>query len=102
MMLGMWLVSKGLEKLNPMNAGGTTDLGGFTVTLVRGRPSSGDIGQRHADLSRQSMRSDHQGEGGAFGLSMGRHRYLLRHGADCGNSTSPKVAMVPIGDRLHP
>ena len=33
--LGMWLVSKGLAKFNPMNTGGTTDLGGFTVTLVR-------------------------------------------------------------------
>ena len=41
--LGMWLVSKGLEKLNPMNSGGTTDLGGFTVTLVRADHSSGDI-----------------------------------------------------------
>src|SRR6266567_540488 len=30
--LGMWLVSKGLEKLNPMNTGGTTDLGGFTMS----------------------------------------------------------------------
>ena len=41
--LGMWLASKGLEKFNPMNTGGTTDLGGFTVTLVRADHSSGDI-----------------------------------------------------------
>ena len=41
--LGMWLVSKGLEKFNPMNTGGTTDLGGFTVTLVRADHSSGDM-----------------------------------------------------------
>src|SRR6516164_1506357 len=41
--LGMWLVSKGLEKLNPMNAGGTTELGGFTVSLVRADHSSGDV-----------------------------------------------------------
>src|SRR6201981_4030282 len=27
--LGMWLVSRGLEKLNPMNTGGTTELDGF-------------------------------------------------------------------------
>ena len=39
--LGSWLVSKGLGKLNPMNTGGTTDLGGFTVTLVRADHSSG-------------------------------------------------------------
>ena len=36
-------MSKGLEKLNPMNTGGTTDLGAFTVTLVRADHSSGDI-----------------------------------------------------------
>ncbi len=41
--LGMWLVSKGLEKLNPMNTGGATSLGGFSVTMVRADHSSGDI-----------------------------------------------------------
>ncbi len=41
--LGMWLVSKGLKNLNPMNTGGTTDLGGFTVSLVRADHSSGDM-----------------------------------------------------------
>jgi len=41
--LGMRLVAKGLEKLNPMNTGGTTDLGGFTVSLVRADHSSGEM-----------------------------------------------------------
>ena len=41
--LGMWLVGKGLEKLNPMNTGGTTDLGGFTVSLVRAEHSSNEV-----------------------------------------------------------
>lgn len=41
--LGLWLVSKGLEKLNPMNTGGATSLGGFSVTMVRADHSSGDI-----------------------------------------------------------
>lgn len=41
--LCMWLAGKGLEKFNPMNTGGTSDLGGFTVTLVRADHSSGDI-----------------------------------------------------------
>ena len=41
--LGMWLVAKGLQNLNPMNTGGTVDLGGFSVTLVRADHSSGDI-----------------------------------------------------------
>src|SRR5215813_7479917 len=41
--LCMWLAANGLEKFNPMNTGGTTDLGGFTVTMVRADHSSGDI-----------------------------------------------------------
>src|SRR2546422_4076002 len=40
--LCMWLAAQGLEKFNPMNTGGTTDLGGFTVTMVRADHSSGD------------------------------------------------------------
>src|SRR6201995_3161855 len=39
----MWLATKGLEKLNPMNTGGTTDLGSFSVSMVRADHSSGDI-----------------------------------------------------------
>jgi hypothetical protein len=79
--LGMWLVAKGLEKLNPMNTGGTTDLGGFTVSLVRA-----DLLRRHRQwrvgLSRQSMRCHRQGARRANHLSYGRHRHLFRHGAD--------------------
>src|ERR1044072_2683907 len=41
--LCMWLAAKGLEKFDPMNTGGTTEQGGFTVTLVRADHSSGDI-----------------------------------------------------------
>ena len=41
--LCMWLAAQGLDNFNPMNTGGTTDLGGFTVTMVRADHSSGDI-----------------------------------------------------------
>jgi L-ascorbate metabolism protein UlaG (beta-lactamase superfamily) len=41
--LCMWLAGKGLEKFDPMNTGGTTDQGGFTVTLVRADHSSSMI-----------------------------------------------------------
>lgn len=41
--LCMWLAGKGLQKFDPMNTGGTTEQGGFTVTLVRADHSSGDI-----------------------------------------------------------
>lgn len=41
--LCMWLAGKGLKTFDPMNTGGTTEQGGFTVTLVRADHSSGDI-----------------------------------------------------------
>jgi L-ascorbate metabolism protein UlaG (beta-lactamase superfamily) len=40
--LCMRLAGKGLRKFDPMNTGGTTDHGGFTVTLVGADHSSGD------------------------------------------------------------
>jgi len=72
--LGVWLVAKGLEKLNPMNTGGTTDLGGFTVSLVRAdhgarRSLLGRNGERRVRLSWQSLRRDHQSAGPAHRLS---------------------------------
>ncbi len=37
----MWLAKKGVEKFNLMNTGGTVDLGGFSVSMVRADHSSG-------------------------------------------------------------
>ncbi|HLM38576.1 MAG TPA: metal-dependent hydrolase, partial [Microvirga sp.] len=39
--LCMYLATEGLENFDPMTTGGTTDQGGFTVTLVRADHSSG-------------------------------------------------------------
>lgn len=36
----LWLAGKGAKSVDPMNTGGTTDQGGFTVTLVRADHSS--------------------------------------------------------------
>jgi L-ascorbate metabolism protein UlaG (beta-lactamase superfamily) len=41
--LCMWLAGKGLQSFDPMNTGGTSEQGAFTVTLVRADHSSGDI-----------------------------------------------------------
>jgi L-ascorbate metabolism protein UlaG (beta-lactamase superfamily) len=97
--LGMWLVGKGLEKLNPMNTGGTTDLGGFTVTLVRADHSSGDIidgtpiylGNPCGAIIKAPGEPAvyHLGDTDIFSdmeLITDIHR--------------PRVAMVPIGDRF--
>ncbi|WP_439499797.1 metal-dependent hydrolase [Bosea sp. (in: a-proteobacteria)] len=39
--LCMYLATKGLQKFEPMNTGGTIDLGAFSVTLVRADHSAG-------------------------------------------------------------
>lgn len=39
--LCMYLASKGLQKFEPMNTGGTVDLGAFSVTLVKADHSAG-------------------------------------------------------------
>ncbi len=97
--LGMWLVSKGLEKLNPMNCGGTTNLGGFTVTLVRADHSSGDIvngapiylGNPCGVIIRAPAEPAvyHLGDTDIFSdMALIAEIY------------QPKIAMVPIGDRF--
>lgn len=39
----MWLKGKGVENIDPMNTGGTTDQGGFQVSLVQAFHSSGEF-----------------------------------------------------------
>ncbi len=97
--LGSWLVSKGLEKFNPMNTGGTTDLGGFTVTLVRADHSSSTIqdgvpvylGNPNGVVIKAPGEPTvyHSGDTDIFSdmaLIAEIHR--------------PKVAIIPIGDRF--
>jgi hypothetical protein len=84
--LGLWLMSKGLEKLNPMNTGGTTDLGAFTVAMVRADHSSGDITNGMpiylGNPCGAIIKAKGCGDRRADDLSSWRHRHLLRHGAD--------------------
>ncbi len=80
--LCMWLAGQGLEKCDPMNTGGTTDQGGFTVTLVRADHSSGDMKDGMPVYLGNPCGVDHQGRGRADRLPYGRHRHFRRHGAD--------------------
>ena len=97
--LGMWLVSKGLEKFNPMNTGGTSDLGGFTVTLVRADHSSGDmVGSTPIYLGNPC---------GAIIKASGEPTVYHMGDTDVFSDMAliseiyaPNVAMVPIGDRF--
>jgi len=97
--LCMWLAGKGLQKFDPMNTGGTTDQGGFSVTLVRADHSSGDI--------RDGMPIYLGNPCGAIIKAAGEP--TLWHMGDTdifsdmaliGEIHAPKVAIVPIGDRF--
>jgi L-ascorbate metabolism protein UlaG (beta-lactamase superfamily) len=97
--LCMWLAAQGLETFNPMNTGGTTGLGAFTVTLVRADHSSGDI--------RDGMPIYLGNPCGAIVKAAGEP--VVYHLGDTdvfgdmaliAEIHQPKVAMVPIGDRF--
>ena len=97
--LCMWLGAKGLQKMNPMNTGGTTDLGAFSVTMVRADHSSGDIvdgmpiylGNPCGVIIKAKAEPTiwHMGDTDIFS-----DMALLAE------IHQPKVAMVPIGDRF--
>jgi len=94
-----WLAQKGLKKYEPMNTGGTVDLGGFTATLVRADHSSGDfvdglpinLGLPGGMIVKAAGEPTvyHMGDTDIFGDM-----------ALIAEIHAPKVAMVPIGDRF--
>jgi L-ascorbate metabolism protein UlaG (beta-lactamase superfamily) len=95
----MWLAGKGLEKLNPMNTGGTTDLGAFSVSLVRADHSSGDI-QNNASVylgNPHGVIITANGEPTVWHLG---DTDIFSDMALISEIYQPKVAMVPIGDRF--
>ncbi|CAL8973750.1 metal-dependent hydrolase [Rhodoplanes serenus] len=97
--LGMWLVSKGLEKFNPMNTGGTTDLGGFTVTLVRADHSSGDVVDGMPVYLGNPCGVVVKAPGEPTVYHMGDTDVFSDMGL-IAELHAPKIAMVPIGDRF--
>ena len=95
----MWYGGQGLEKLEPMNFGGTLDQGGFTVSMVRADHSSAHIeGSNPVYLGNPGglifkapgePTVYHMGDTDVFGdMALIEERF------------APKVAMVPIGDRF--
>ncbi len=97
--LCMWLGSKGVSALDPMNTGGTTDQGEFRVTLVRADHSAGmseagvtvPLGLPNGIVVRAPGEPTvyHMGDTDIFG-DMALIQELYR----------PDVLMVPIGDRF--
>ncbi|WP_342362295.1 metal-dependent hydrolase [Terrarubrum flagellatum] len=99
--LSMWLASQGLKSFDPMNTGGTTDQGEFSVTLVRADHSAG-MGEAGVNVPL----------GSANGIVITpkiKGEPVVWH---CGDTDifsdmklicqihKPKVALVPIGDRF--
>jgi L-ascorbate metabolism protein UlaG (beta-lactamase superfamily) len=97
--LCMWLASKGLQTFDPMNTGGTTDQGGFTVTLVRADHSAAmteagvtvPLGFPNGVVVRAPGEPTvyHMGDTDIFGDM-----------ALINELHAPAVLMVPIGDRF--
>lgn len=95
----MWLATKGVAKIDPMNSGGTTDQGGFTVTFVRADHSAtmieGDVFTPLGNPNGIVIRSPgepsvyHMGDTDLFGdMALIQELY------------APDILMVPVGDRF--
>jgi L-ascorbate metabolism protein UlaG (beta-lactamase superfamily) len=97
--LGMWLVSKGLQNLNPMNTGGTTDLGGFTVSLVRADHSSGEMVDGASVYLGNPCGAIIKAPGEPTVYHLG-DTDIFSDMALIAEIHQPRIAMVPIGDRF--
>ena len=97
--LCMWLGGKGLQKMNPMNTGGTTDLGSFTVTMVRADHSSGDIKDGMPIYLGNPCGVIVKAKGEPTVWHLG-DTDIFSDMALLAEIHGPKVAMVPIGDRF--
>ena len=97
--LCMWLAGKGLEKFDPMNTGGATDQGGFTVTLVRADHSSGDIKDGMPIYLGNPCGAIIKAEGEPIVYHMGDTDVFSDMGL-IAELHAPQIAFVPIGDRF--
>jgi L-ascorbate metabolism protein UlaG (beta-lactamase superfamily) len=97
--LCMWLGAKGLQKMNPMNTGGTTDLGAFTVTMVRADHSSGDIADGMPIYLGNPCGVIVKAKGEPTVWHLG-DTDIFSDMALIAEIHQPKVAIVPIGDRF--
>ncbi len=97
--LCMWLAAKGLKMFDPMNTGGTTDQGGFTVTLVRADHSSGDISGGMPIYLGNPCGAIIKSAGEPTVYHMGDTDIFSDMGL-IAEIHAPEVAMVPIGDRF--
>jgi L-ascorbate metabolism protein UlaG (beta-lactamase superfamily) len=97
--LCMWLAGRGLKTFDPMNTGGTTDQGGFTVTLVRADHSSGEIVDGNPVYLGNPCGAIIKAKGEPTVYHMGDTDIFSDMGL-IAELHQPEIAMVPIGDRF--
>jgi L-ascorbate metabolism protein UlaG (beta-lactamase superfamily) len=95
----MWLATKGVEKVDPMNMGGTLDQGGFSVSMVRADHSSSHI---------DNGTPVYLGNPGGI-IVTAKNEPTIYHMGDTdifsdmaliNEIYAPDVAIVPVGDRF--
>jgi len=98
--LCMWLVKQGATAIDPMNTGGTTDQGAFTVALVRADHSAGmvegDVGFPLG--SANGVVLNFKGAGPT--LYHAGDTDIFSDMALIAEIHRPKIACLPIGDRF--
>jgi L-ascorbate metabolism protein UlaG (beta-lactamase superfamily) len=97
--LCMWIAAKGVEKFDPMNTGGTTDQGGFTVTLVRADHSSAVFENGVSSSLGNPCGVIVKAKGEPTIYHMG-DTDIFSDMALINELYQPDVAMVPMGDRF--
>lgn len=97
--LGVYLCNQGLKNFDPMNTGGTTDQGTFTVTLTNALHSSADF---HNGVS-QALGNPNglivKVKGGPSLYHMG-DTDMFADMALINEFHKPQIGIVPIGDRF--
>jgi len=96
----MWMASKGVENVNPMNTGGTVDVGPFKVSLTTAHHSSSTLSQGQPPI--------YLGNPHGIVVSAPGEPVLLHMGdtdifsdmALINEIYQPKIGIVPIGDRF--
>jgi L-ascorbate metabolism protein UlaG (beta-lactamase superfamily) len=95
----MWLGGKGVKALDPMNSGGTTDQGGFKVTMVRADHSSTMIeGDVFTPLGNPNgLVIEAPGEPTIYNMG---DTDVFSDMALIEELHRPEILMVPVGDRF--
>jgi L-ascorbate metabolism protein UlaG (beta-lactamase superfamily) len=94
-----WLSRKGVQRVSPMNKGGSQHIAGVTITMTDARHSSGFI---------DGGQMVYMGEAAGFVIRLEDQRTIYYAGDTClfgdmqfiGERYKPVIAFLPIGDRF--